>query len=86
MRRTVRLILALACLAAAPAIAAEVPIQTGEPKPLPPLAFQTMDGQETTLGGVQGQGRRAQSLGHLVRTLPRGNALPRPSAGAVRRP
>ncbi len=50
-----RLILALACLVAAPAIAAEAPIQTGEPKPLPPLAFQTMDGQETNLEAFKGK-------------------------------
>ena len=55
MRRTVRLVLALACLAAAPALAAEAPIQTGEPKPLPSLAFQAMDGQETTLEAFKGK-------------------------------
>ena len=45
----------LACLAAAPATAAEAPIETGAPKPLPPLAFQTMDGQETTLAAFKGK-------------------------------
>lgn len=43
--------LALPCLARA----AEAPIRLSETKPLPTLAFQTMDGQETTLDAFSGK-------------------------------
>jgi thiol-disulfide isomerase/thioredoxin len=54
MRRTLRFLAVLGCLAAASA-AAEAPIATSAPKPLPALAFQTLDGAETTLAAFQGK-------------------------------
>jgi thiol-disulfide isomerase/thioredoxin len=54
MRRIPRTLVLLALFAAAPA-AAETPIETTEPKPLPPLAFQTLDGQETTMDAFAGK-------------------------------
>ena len=55
MRRTPRLFAILGFLAAHAASAAAAPIETSAPKPLPPLAFQTMDGQETTLEAFRGK-------------------------------
>jgi thiol-disulfide isomerase/thioredoxin len=55
MRRTPRLLAVLWFLAASAAGAAEAPIQTSEPKPLPPLAFQTLSGEETTLEAFKGK-------------------------------
>ncbi len=55
MRRTLRFLAVLAGLAAGSAHAAEAPIKTDAPKPLPPLAFVTMDGQEATLDAFKGK-------------------------------
>lgn len=44
----------LVCLIAGRAFA-EAPIATGEPKPLPPLAFETMDGQPASLDAFKGK-------------------------------
>jgi thiol-disulfide isomerase/thioredoxin len=55
MRRIPRLLAALALLAAAGLAVAEAPIGTAEPKPLPPLAFQTLDGEETTMDAFAGK-------------------------------
>ena len=45
----------LALLAAAGLAVAEAPIGTAEPKPLPPLAFQTLDGKEATMDAFAGK-------------------------------
>lgn len=50
--RPLLLVLALSPVAAA---AAEAPIETGEPKPLPPLVFQTLEGEETSLDAFKGR-------------------------------
>jgi thiol-disulfide isomerase/thioredoxin len=57
MRRIPRILAVLALLAAAAAgpSAAEAQIETAEPKPLPPLAFQTLDGKETTMDAFAGK-------------------------------
>ena len=54
MRRTLRSLAVLACLATGGANA-EVPIETVAPKPMPELAFQTLDGVETTLAAFEGK-------------------------------
>lgn len=54
MRRTLRSLAVLACLATGGANA-EVPIETVAPKPMPELVFQTLDGVETTLAGFEGK-------------------------------
>src|SRR5215211_7275879 len=48
MRRTLRSLAVIGLLAANRAAGADAPIETTAPEPLPALAFQTMDGQETT--------------------------------------
>jgi thiol-disulfide isomerase/thioredoxin len=55
MRHIPRIVAVLALLAAAGPAAAEAPIETAEPKPLPPLAFQTLDGEEATLDAFAGK-------------------------------
>jgi thiol-disulfide isomerase/thioredoxin len=56
MRRIPRILAVLAALlAAAWPAAAEAPIETAEPKPLPPLTFQTLDGEETTMDAFAGK-------------------------------
>lgn len=55
MRRTLRFLVVLVALAGGSARAAEAPIQTGEAKPLPPLAFQSMDGNEAALDDFKGK-------------------------------
>lgn len=55
MRRTLRLLVILFAVAAGSAGAAEAPIQTGEAKPMPPLAFQSMDGSEASLDDFKGK-------------------------------
>jgi thiol-disulfide isomerase/thioredoxin len=56
LRRTLRHLAAL-CLLLVPgaAGAAEAAIQTAEPKPLPPLSFETMDGRPATLADFKGK-------------------------------
>ena len=54
-RRWLHLWAILGLLVLAGAAGAAAPIETGEPKPLPPLAFQTMDGQETSLEAFKGK-------------------------------
>jgi thiol-disulfide isomerase/thioredoxin len=55
MRRIPRVLAILALLAAAGLAVAEAPIGTAEPKPLPPLAFQTLDGKEATMDAFAGK-------------------------------
>jgi thiol-disulfide isomerase/thioredoxin len=55
MHRALRLAAVLAPLAFGPAGAADAPIATTAPQPLPPLAFQTLDGQEATLADFAGK-------------------------------
>jgi thiol-disulfide isomerase/thioredoxin len=55
MRRVPRILAALALLAAAGLAVAKAPIGTAEPKPLPPLAFQTLDGEEATMDAFAGK-------------------------------
>ncbi|MEK0082595.1 TlpA family protein disulfide reductase [Benzoatithermus flavus] len=57
MRRTLRLLAASGLLLAgiAGAATAEAPIRTSEPKPLPPLAFETMDGKPASLEDFRGK-------------------------------
>ena len=55
MRHAPRLLAVLWLLVARAAGAAEVPVQMGEPKPLPALTFQTMGGEETTLDAFKGK-------------------------------
>jgi thiol-disulfide isomerase/thioredoxin len=55
MRRTLPILAILGLLAAGAAPAAEVPIETAAPEPLPPLTFQTMDGQEASLANYAGK-------------------------------
>ena len=54
MRRMLR-VLAVLALVATGAAAAEAPIETAAPQPLPPLTFQTLDGQEATLADFAGK-------------------------------
>jgi thiol-disulfide isomerase/thioredoxin len=55
MRRIPRVLAILALLAAAGLAVAEAPIGTAEPKPLPPLAFQTLDGKEAMMDAFAGK-------------------------------
>jgi thiol-disulfide isomerase/thioredoxin len=57
MRRTPLIALAVLGILLSPraAGAAEAPVQVGEPRPLPALAFQDMEGTETTLAAFAGQ-------------------------------
>ena len=57
MRRTLLIVLAVLSILPSPhAIGvAEVPAQIGEPQPLPALAFQDMEGTETTLAAFTGK-------------------------------
>ena len=55
MRRTLLFLIALSLLVASAAGAAEVPVEVGEPKPMPALTFLTLDGQVTTLEAFKGQ-------------------------------
>jgi thiol-disulfide isomerase/thioredoxin len=55
MRRILGVLALLTLLAPGYATAAEVPIETDAPQPLPPLTFQTMEGQETTLADFAGK-------------------------------
>lgn len=54
MRRTLRLIILAAALAASGA-RADAPIETAAPQPLPPLAFETLDGQPASLADFAGK-------------------------------
>jgi thiol-disulfide isomerase/thioredoxin len=53
--RTLRLLAALALLLPAAARAAEAPIRTSAPVPLPPVAFETMDGKPASLADLKGK-------------------------------
>jgi thiol-disulfide isomerase/thioredoxin len=55
MRRILGVLALLTLLAPGYATAAEVLIETDAPQPLPPLPFQTMEGQETTLADFAGK-------------------------------
>jgi thiol-disulfide isomerase/thioredoxin len=54
MRRTLRLIVLLTALVAAGAHA-DAPIETAAPQPLPPLTFETLDGQPASLADFAGK-------------------------------
>ena len=54
MRRTLRLIVLLTALVAAGA-RADAPIATAAPQPLPPLTFETLDGQPASLADFAGK-------------------------------
>ena len=54
MRRTLRLIILAAALAASGA-RADAPIETAAPQPLPPLVFETLDGQPASLADFAGK-------------------------------
>ena len=54
MRRTLRLIVLLTALVATGA-RAEAPIETAAPQPLPPLTFETLDGQPASLADFAGK-------------------------------
>ena len=45
-----------------------------DPRSLAGLAFNAPDGQPTSIGDLLRQDAAGQSVGHVVRTLPRGNA------------
>lgn len=55
MRRMLRLLAVLILLAPGVATAAEVPIDMGAPQPVPPLTFQSLDGQPATLADFAGK-------------------------------
>jgi thiol-disulfide isomerase/thioredoxin len=55
MRRTLRYLAIIGLLATGQAAAAEMPIETTAPHPLPALTFQAMDGQEATLEAFAGK-------------------------------
>jgi thiol-disulfide isomerase/thioredoxin len=55
MRRILCVLAALTLLTSVGTGSAEPPIATTEPQALPPLTFQTMDGQETTLAAFAGK-------------------------------
>ena len=54
MRRTLRLIVLFAALVATSA-RADAPIETAAPQPLPPLTFETLDGQPASLADFAGK-------------------------------
>ena len=54
MRRTLRLIVLFAALVATSA-RADAPIETAAPQPLPPLAFETLNGQPASLADFAGK-------------------------------
>jgi thiol-disulfide isomerase/thioredoxin len=55
MRRILRLIALAGTLLAAPVAAADQPIATAAPQPLPPLTFETLDGQPASLADFAGK-------------------------------
>ena len=57
MRRTLLIVLAVSAILPSPHAvgAAEAPVEVGEPRPLPALAFQDMEGAETTLAAFTGK-------------------------------
>lgn len=55
MRASSLVLTLLGCLIAGGAWAAEAPIRITEPMPLPPLAFETMDGQPASLEAFNGK-------------------------------
>lgn len=57
MRRTLLILLAVSGILSSPHAvgAAEVPVPSGEPRPLPALAFRAMDGTKTTLAALTGK-------------------------------
>ena len=55
MRRTLRLIVLFAALAAARHSRPTLPIEPAAPQPLPPLIFQTLDGQPASLADFAGK-------------------------------
>ena len=55
MHRMLRVLAILTLLTPALASAAEVAIETTAPQPVPEIAFQTLDGQETTLAAFAGK-------------------------------
>lgn len=55
MHRMLRVLAILTLLTPALAPAAEVAIETTAPQPVPEIAFQTLDGQETTLADFAGK-------------------------------
>lgn len=55
MHAWLRSLAVLGYLLLATTAAAEAPIALSEPTPLPPLAFQTMDGEETSLEAFKGK-------------------------------
>ena len=55
MHRMLRVLAVLALCTTGAATAAEVPIEPAAPQPVPPLTFQTLDGQEATLADFAGK-------------------------------
>ena len=55
MRRILPVLAILGLLAGGTTLAAEAPIETKAPEPLPALTFQTMDGQEASLADFAGK-------------------------------
>lgn len=55
MHRMLRILAILTLLTPALAPAAEVAIETAAPQPVPEIAFQTLDGRETTLAAFAGK-------------------------------
>ena len=55
MRRILPVLAILGLVAGGTALAAEAPIETKAPEPLPALTFQTMDGREASLANYAGK-------------------------------